>query len=66
MINNTLDHDDIPKKFKCPLTNKLMKDPVMAFDECTYEREAIHRYLQKCKKSPRTHHSSQECCTGTP
>ena len=43
-----------PAIFCCPLTKKVMKDPVIAADGVTYEREAFNGYLQRSRKSPVT------------
>jgi len=45
---------EIPPDFLCPLTNKVMVDPVMAFDGRNYERKRIEEYLKKHNKSPVT------------
>ena len=39
----------------CPLTKKLMRDPVMAADGYTYERSAIAQHLKWSMLSPVTH-----------
>ena len=44
----------IPSEFICPLTKQIMMDPVIAFDNITYERSAIEEYLEKYKTSPKT------------
>eukprot|EP01083_Nonionella_stella_P154082 495996_1 len=44
----------IPKKFLCPITKQMMKDPVIAFDAHTYDRDAIEKYLKTHHKSPIT------------
>eukprot|EP01083_Nonionella_stella_P210324 761540_1 len=49
---------NIPNEFVCPLTNKIMRDPVKIFDNNTYEREAIEAYLKEHNKSPIT---GEEC-----
>lgn len=36
---------EIPTCFLCPITKKLMKDPVIATDGITYEREAIQERI---------------------
>eukprot|EP01083_Nonionella_stella_P066255 174296_1 len=53
-INEESDYQNIPLKFKCKLTQEVMKDPVIAFDGYTYERIAILRYLKEHNKSPVT------------
>jgi len=45
---------DIPESFLCPLTHRVMRDPVIAFDGRSYEREAIEEFLKKHNKSPVT------------
>ena len=47
-------HAKINEKYLCPITNKIMKDPVIAFDGCCYEKEAIIKYIKENKKSPKT------------
>ena len=42
----------IDSKFKCPITNMPMKNPVIAFDGCTYERNNIINYLRQHRKLP--------------
>ena len=38
----------------CPITGKLMRDPVMAADGYTYERSAILQHLSRSMISPVT------------
>merc|ERR1712087_77067 len=45
---------DIPESFLCPITHRVMRDSVIAFDGRSYEREAIEEYLKKHNKSPVT------------
>ncbi len=46
---------EIPKEFICPLTNKIMEEPVRAvIDGCVYERHAILQYLEQKRESPKT------------
>ena len=45
---------DLPKEFYCPLTKRLMKDPVVDTEGNTYEREAIERWLRVQSSSPIT------------
>ena len=40
--------------YMCPITLEIMKDPVVASDGNTYEREAIERYLRISNLSPMT------------
>ena len=46
------DHD--VTLFRCPITNEIMQDPVIAMDGFTYEGEAIRRWLSKHNTSPLT------------
>ena len=45
---------DIAPRYICPLTKKVMMDPVIAFDGHCYERAAIEHYLKQHNKSPVT------------
>jgi hypothetical protein len=44
----------IPDNFRCPITQEIMLDPVMAMDGHAYEREAILQALEKSMLSPMT------------
>ena len=46
--------EPIPFEFLCPITNKIMKDPVKASDGYNYERRAIRRWFRKKRSSPMT------------
>ena len=48
------DISTIPKDFLCPITNKLMKHPVMGLDGVSYEKRAIIDWLEKHNYSPVT------------
>lgn len=37
--------------FICPLTRKIMRDPVSLENGVTYEKSAIDRWMQKCRNS---------------
>lgn len=53
----SLPDDDgaLPEEFYCPITQELMKDPVVAADGYTYERTAIMQWLESGKDtSPMT------------
>jgi hypothetical protein len=41
------DDKKIPPYFKCPITNELMTDPVIAADNQTYKRESISEWLAR-------------------
>eukprot|EP00961_Rhodomonas_salina_P173653 2341958-Rhodomonas_salina.1 len=45
--------DPLPA-FVCPITDDVMRDPVIAADGLTYERDAIERWLEGHDTSPRT------------
>ncbi|KAF6726691.1 WD repeat, SAM and U-box domain-containing protein 1 [Oryzias melastigma] len=46
---------EVPDHFLCPITRELMKDPVIAADGFSYERESIESWIQgKNKTSPMT------------
>ncbi|XP_027879728.1 WD repeat, SAM and U-box domain-containing protein 1-like isoform X1 [Xiphophorus couchianus] len=46
---------EAPNEFLCPITTELMKDPVIAADGYSYERESIERWIGgKNKTSPMT------------
>ncbi|NXM78192.1 WSDU1 protein, partial [Serilophus lunatus] len=45
----------VPDEFLCPITRELMKDPVIAADGYSYEREAVEHWLSsKRRSSPMT------------
>merc|ERR1719473_252605 len=51
---STDDDKDIPPSFICPITQDIMRDPVITVDGQTYERAAISEWLQKNDTSPLT------------
>ncbi|XP_050196340.1 WD repeat, SAM and U-box domain-containing protein 1 isoform X2 [Myiozetetes cayanensis] len=45
----------VPDEFLCPITRELMKDPVIAADGYSYEREAVEHWISnKRRSSPMT------------
>ncbi|XP_073701248.1 WD repeat, SAM and U-box domain-containing protein 1-like, partial [Garra rufa] len=42
---------DVPNHFLCPITRELMKDPVIAADGFSYEREAMESWLNTPNRS---------------
>ena len=50
----------IPPQFLCPLTKRVMREPVQIFDDFSYEKAAIVAYLKAHRRSPMTH----EPCDG--
>ncbi|KAL0963781.1 hypothetical protein UPYG_G00313500 [Umbra pygmaea] len=54
-LNAGLVGADAPDEFLCPITREVMKDPVMASDGYSYEREAIMTWISnKNRTSPMT------------
>ena len=51
--NNSDDSKKYNNKYICPITNKLMKFPVIAYDGCVYEKEAIINYLRQHHTTPK-------------
>ena len=45
--------------FLCPITHELMRDPVVALDGHTYERDAITQWIATKKRSPLTNEQLQ-------
>lgn len=45
---------DIPDMFRCPISKKIMQEPVVAADGYTYERSAIQEWVSKSLRSPVT------------
>src|SRR5436190_1520244 len=45
---------EIPETFLCPITNAIMKDPVIDPDGNSYERVAIMEWVNKNRNSPIT------------
>ena len=56
-VDITRDYDDnsskLDSKYICPITKELMKSPVIAYDNCVYEKEAIIEYLRKYRTTPK-------------
>ncbi len=48
------DRDDHPKSHCCPITQEVMKEPVMAADGHSYEKAAITKWLSEHNTSPLT------------
>lgn len=44
----------IPQEFVCPISNEIFKDPVIAQDGHTYEKQHIQQWLQSHATSPMT------------
>lgn len=46
--------EDIPNEFVCPITTEIIMDPVVAVDGHTYERAAIEEWFKTKSTSPKT------------
>lgn len=46
--------DEIPHKFKCPISLEIMTDPVLCSDGFYYDRECIVNWLSQHHRSPMT------------
>lgn len=57
------EEDEVPIHLVCPITRDLFKDPVLASDGYTYERDAIKTHLKSSKISPMTRSSLTETLT---
>ena len=44
----------IPNGYECPISHRIMNDPVIAADNQTYERSEIEKWFEKSNKSPYT------------
>uniref|UniRef100_A0A7S3KXJ4 U-box domain-containing protein n=1 Tax=Amphora coffeiformis TaxID=265554 RepID=A0A7S3KXJ4_9STRA len=44
--------DDIPEEFICPITNEIMRNPLMSVHGFSFEREAIFEWLQSHSTCP--------------
>ncbi|XP_076119651.1 WD repeat, SAM and U-box domain-containing protein 1-like [Alosa pseudoharengus] len=54
-LRPSLDGSAAPDEFLCPITQEVLKDPVIAADGFSYEREAIERWIgTKNRTSPMT------------
>ena len=53
-LRSVLSQREIPDALQCPITLELMKQPVMACDGFTYERDAIESWLANNRPSPKT------------
>ncbi|XP_055338095.1 WD repeat, SAM and U-box domain-containing protein 1-like [Paramacrobiotus metropolitanus] len=42
-----LDDDNAPSEFLCPVTNEIMRDPVIALDGISYEKTALEAWFKK-------------------
>ena len=55
MIEETFNNDiEIPERFKCALSKRIMDEPVIAFDGYIYDKLSIISYFQHYAKSPKT------------
>ena len=49
-LPNEFDDINVPDEYKCPISKTIMKDPVIAADGNTYEREFIETHLKMSEK----------------
>merc|ERR1719203_872217 len=54
-----LPEPEMPKEFECPIMKGTMKDPVVAADGSTYERDDIAHWLRVGNTSPITNEALQ-------
>ena len=54
MDDDAKDSHDVDSKYLCPLTKKVMINPMIAFDDQCYEKEAIISYICEYKQLPTT------------
>jgi len=54
LVNNSYKMSNSDDSLICPITFQLFRDPVLAQDGHTYEREAIVKWLEKGGRSPLT------------
>ena len=52
MHNNNAGEDNVPEEFICPITNEIMKNPLMSIHGFNFEREAIFEWLQTHSTCP--------------
>ncbi|RXN37774.1 WD SAM and U-box domain-containing 1 isoform X3 [Labeo rohita] len=50
-LRSSLIDSDVPDEFLCPITRELMKDPVIAADGFSYEREAMESWISTPNRS---------------
>ncbi|KAL9848369.1 WD repeat, SAM and U-box domain-containing protein 1 isoform 2-T2 [Geothlypis trichas] len=53
-LRKTTSSASVPDEFLCPITRELMKDPVIATDGYSYEREAMENWISNRRSSPMT------------
>ncbi len=51
-VEKEIEMPDVPAHFICPITQEIMKDPVVGLDGNSYERRAITEWLAKHTTSP--------------
>ncbi|KAK9909205.1 hypothetical protein WJX75_008707 [Coccomyxa subellipsoidea] len=54
MNADTIEEDEAPDSFCCPITHEILRDPVVACDGYSYERGPITNWLQTHNTSPMT------------
>eukprot|EP01052_Picozoa_sp_SAG31_P042360 SAG31_NODE_6702_length_1918_cov_1.561297_1_plen_93_part_00 len=61
-----MDVDGIPSSFICPITQKIMDDPVFTRTGNTYDRKAIEKWLKERRTDPLTNEELEVGPDGKP
>jgi hypothetical protein len=61
MTKETKRRMEVPDAYMCPITQELMRDPVIAQDGFSYEREAITKWFSVGRKTSPITNSALEC-----
>ena len=56
-MTETVNEEDMPEEFRCPISLDLMKEPVIAADGHSYDKTQIERWFQTNDTSPKTRDS---------
>tara|TARA_B100001250_G_scaffold333784_1_gene299505 strand:+ start:1986 stop:3290 length:1305 start_codon:yes stop_codon:yes gene_type:complete len=56
-ITETVNEENMPEEFRCPISLDLMKEPVIAADGHSYDKTQIERWFQTNDTSPKTRDS---------
>jgi len=52
ITHNINEEDNVPEEFICPITNEIMKNPLMSIHGFSFERDAIFEWLQTHSTCP--------------
>jgi len=50
----------VPQEYLCPISGKIMRDPWVAYDNKTYEKQNIIQYIQQNKRAPNCEYENDE------